>query len=124
MSVPLTRRQLGETVAASVVAAAAGDAVQAEPPRPPLTAPKPPVPRGIGVQAALLYEVLLSQFPESRVEAKRPEIARQIATNLYYGQILAETNLTNADGPGPLWAAYRAGDLIGRDRNAVEGEGG
>ncbi|MFH5806295.1 hypothetical protein [Alienimonas sp. DA493] len=111
MSVPLTRRQLGETVAAGVAAAAAGDAPKPGA-DPPLTAPKPPAPRGLGVQAALLYEVLLSRFPETRVEAKRPEIARQIATNLYYGQILAEANLTNADGPGPLWTAYRAGDGV------------
>lgn len=100
----LTRRQLGGVVAGAVASTAIASAKVHEP----LTAPKPPVPRGLGTQAALLFEVLLGQFPEVRVEAKRPEIARQIVENLYLGRVLAAESLTNADGPGPLWAAYRA----------------
>ena len=123
MSDPLTRRRFGEAVAATVAVgpiaagAAPADNNAADPaadaggrPREPLLAPRPPAPRGVGTQAALLYEVLLGQFPETRVEAKRAAIARQIAANLVYGRVLAAENLTNADGPGPLWAAFRADD--------------
>ncbi|NNJ25819.1 hypothetical protein [Alienimonas chondri] len=105
MADSLSRRDFAALVAAGATASTLPGTA-----REPLTAPKPPVPRGLGTQAALLYEVLLSQFPESRVEAKRDEIARDIATNLYYGRVLASAGLTHFDGPGPLWTAYRATD--------------
>ncbi|MEM9700944.1 MAG: hypothetical protein AAF907_00710 [Planctomycetota bacterium] len=108
MTAPLSRRGFGGAVAVGALAAATPDDPEEQTDeRPPLLAPKPPVPRGLGTQAGLLYEVLISQFPESRVAAKRNEIARQIARNLYYGQVLATAGLSHFDGPGPLWTAYR-----------------
>ena len=108
MAEPLSRRRFTGTLAASVAVGAAGASpLPADPPREPLTAPEPPAPRGLGVQAALRFEALLGEFPETRVAARRPEITRQIAANLLRGRVLAAANLTHADGPGPLWAAYR-----------------
>ena len=98
---PLSRRDFA-------AALAAGSLIGAGEERTPLRAPKPPTPDGSGTRADLLFETLLGEFPETRVAAQRDAIVRQIATNLYHGRQLAEANLTNADGPGPLWAAYRA----------------
>lgn len=109
MTAPLTRRQLGGTLAAAAAAAVPG-AASPEEPRDPLLAPKPPAPRGLGTEAALRFEALLCEFPETRVAAKRAEIGRQIATNLIRGRQLAAADLSPFDGPGPLWAAFRVGD--------------
>ena len=98
---PLSRRDFAATVAAGSLLGAGEE-------RTPLSAPKPPAPGGWGARAESLFEALLGEFPETRVAAQRDAIVRQIATNLYHGRQLAEANLTNADGPGRLWTAYRA----------------
>ena len=107
---PLTRR----TFAASLAGAAAGDRPRRRKAktrratcREPLSAPKPPESGGLREAADLLFEVLLARFPETRVAAKRAEITRQLRAGAYYGRVLANAGLTNADGPGPLWAAHR-----------------
>ena len=100
---PLSRR----TFAATLAAGAAGTALAGDDARSPLEAPRPPESKDLGEQAALLFEVLLARFPETRVAAKREEITRQLYAGAYYGAVLADAGLTNADGPGPLWAAWR-----------------
>ena len=104
---PVTRR----TFAVSLAGAAAGaTALAGDDARDPLTAPVPPEGKDLRAQAELQFEVLLARFPETRVAAKREEITRQLWAGAYYGTVLANAGLTNADGPGPLWSAYRGED--------------
>ena len=110
MPVPLSRRTFAATLAAG--AALAGD--DAGEPRPPVEAPKPPLPKDLWERAGLLFEALLGEFPETRLEARRAEVTRQIAVNLYHGRVLRSAGLSNADGPGPLWAAWRADESTGK----------
>ena len=107
MADPLSRRSFAATLAGAAGATAlAGDAAGATA-RDPLLAPKPPDGEGLEEQARLQFEVLLAQFPQTRVAARREEITRSLWANAYYGAVLANAGLTNADGPGPLWAAHR-----------------
>ena len=116
MTQPVSRRRFAASLAAGAAAGSLPSAAPAGDPREPLVAPKPPAPKGLEAEAKLLFEVLLSRFPESRVAAKRAEITRQLWAGAYYGRVLERAGLTNADGPGPLWAAYRdETDDIGAD---------
>ena len=106
---PVSRRSFAATLAAGAAGAAAiaGDDTRD---RDPLTAPKPPEQADLPARAELLFDALLAQFPETRVAEKRAEITRGLYANLYYGAVLANAGLANADGPGPLWRAFRGED--------------
>ena len=111
----VSRRSFGAGLAAGAagvgaVTALAGEGDEAGGPREPAVAPRPPVPADLFARAELLFEALLGEFPQTRLEARRTEVTRDIAVNLYYGGLLRSAGLTNADGPGPLWSAYRAAE--------------
>lgn len=108
MADPLSRRTFAAVLAGAAGAGALAAAENGDDARDPLVAPVPPERTGLRERAELQFEVLLSQFPETRIAAKREEIVRQLRANAYYGAVLADAGLSNADGPGPLWAAYRA----------------
>ena len=119
----LSRRTFAARIAAGAGAASlataappSSDAPDRTPPRTdgpvggadrgPLEAPRPPRALSAGEQAEHLFAVLRGRHPDARLTGEAADaVKRQLARGVSLGRVLAAVPLTNADEPGPIWAA-------------------
>lgn len=101
--VPLPRREFARTLAAGVSGYALGTtgAVAAqEPEKPPVAVPPP--------EALILTQIVADCPCEHWNEDTLASVLGDIRGDLARGKTLRSVPLTNADEPGPLFAAYRS----------------
>jgi len=103
-SSPLPRREFGRTLAAGVsgvVIGAAAPTVVAQ--DPPAEKPKPPS------VAALIHAQIVADCPSEHWDDATLELLMgDVRGDIARGRTLKSVPLTNADEPGPIFAAYRA----------------